>query len=230
MPLRESGPFMNPALTTSSTHTELKALPVFPLPTAVLLPGTVMPLHLFELRYRQMIEDHLAKGGERIVVVRLQPGFEETYEGRPPIFPIGGVGQILEHEQRADGTHDIVLRGVARAALDELPPREGELYRRAHSRILRDRDFASPHQINTLFTCATSITRTLRGRFPDFELGIGPDDAPSAVIDVVADRLVSDPDIRQNILEERSQKERLDILMASLSRLMVALADHQAPS
>ena len=55
-------------------------LPVFPLPNAVLFPGTTLPLYVFEPRYRQMVEDVL-RHGRWIAVALLRPGYDADYEG-----------------------------------------------------------------------------------------------------------------------------------------------------
>ena len=86
-------------------------IPVFPLPNVVLFPNVFLPLHIFEPRYRAMIGDAL--GGDRIIgMVLLQPGFETDYEGRPPIYSVGGAGVITHSEPMADGRYNIVLRGL----------------------------------------------------------------------------------------------------------------------
>jgi Lon protease-like protein len=63
----------------------LASLPIFPLPNAVLLPGGLLPLHVFEKRYREMTRDCLA-GHQLMGVARLRPGFESSYYGRPPVY------------------------------------------------------------------------------------------------------------------------------------------------
>ena len=86
-------------------------LPVFPLPNVVLFPSVFLPLHIFEPRYRTMVDDAL--NGDRIIgMVLLRPGWERDYEGRPPVYPIGCAGVITHAERLADGRFNIVLRGM----------------------------------------------------------------------------------------------------------------------
>jgi uncharacterized protein len=86
-------------------------IPIFPLPNVVLFPNVFLPLHIFETRYRQMVEEALA--GDRIIgMVLLRSGWEGQYEGRPPIYPIGCAGVITHAERLADGRFNIVLRGM----------------------------------------------------------------------------------------------------------------------
>jgi Lon protease-like protein len=86
-------------------------LPLFPLPGAVLFPNVFQPLHIFEPRYREMVGDALA--GDRLIgMVLLRPGWEQDYEGRPPVYPVGCAGLITFSERHDDGRYNIVLRGL----------------------------------------------------------------------------------------------------------------------
>jgi Lon protease-like protein len=107
------------------------SLPIFPLPTVVLFPNVFLPLHIFEPRYRQMIADALA--GDRIIgMVLLKPGFEDNYEGRPPIFGTGCSGLITHVERTEDGRFNLILRGLEKFIVHgEEDPAEGTQYRRA---------------------------------------------------------------------------------------------------
>ena len=95
-------------------------VPVFPLPNAVLFPNTVLPLHIFEPRYRRMVEDAM-RGERQIAIALLRPGYEQEYEGSPAIHTIGTVGKI-ERLRRLPGGHFLLdLVGVGRARLREIP-------------------------------------------------------------------------------------------------------------
>jgi hypothetical protein len=86
-------------------------IPIFPLPNVVLFPNVFLPLHIFEPRYRQMVEDALR--GDRIIgMVLLQPGWEPAYQERPPVYRVGCAGVITHSERLADGRFNIVLRGM----------------------------------------------------------------------------------------------------------------------
>jgi Lon protease-like protein len=87
------------------------SIPVFPLPNVVLFPSVFLPLHIFEPRYRRMVDDAL--NGDRIIgMVLLRPGWEGNYEGRPPVYRIGCAGVITHAERLPDGRFNIVLRGM----------------------------------------------------------------------------------------------------------------------
>lgn len=86
-----------------------QSLPIFPLPRTVLMPGTTLPLHVFEPRYRALVA-HCLETHRVMGVATLQPGFEENYEGNPALYPEIGVGQIVAHQPFVDGRCNIVLR------------------------------------------------------------------------------------------------------------------------
>ena len=94
-------------------------VPIFPLPDVVLFPATLLPLHIFEARYRDMVTDALA--ADRIIgMVLLRPGWENDYEGRPAIYPVGCAGLITHAERLQDGRFNIVLQGMEKfKVLDE---------------------------------------------------------------------------------------------------------------
>ncbi|MBW2375273.1 MAG: LON peptidase substrate-binding domain-containing protein [Deltaproteobacteria bacterium] len=106
---------------------ELARLPVFPLPRVVFFPGTALPLHLFEPRYTEMIEDCLDNGCTAMAVALLAPGWEDHYDGDPAIYEIAGAGRIVAHQRQPDGTHDVILHGLDRVRLHEFPNETGSV-------------------------------------------------------------------------------------------------------
>ena len=68
-------------------------VPIFPLPNVVLFPSALLPLHIFEPRYRAMVVDALE--GERLIgMVMLQPGWEADYDRAPRVYRVGCAGFI----------------------------------------------------------------------------------------------------------------------------------------
>jgi hypothetical protein len=95
---------------------DLGAVPLFPLPGVVLFPRAVLPLHIFEDRYRAMTADAL--GSDKVIAMALlKPGWEKSYYGRPAIEPVVCVGRILSHEILHDGKYNFLLQGVQRARI-----------------------------------------------------------------------------------------------------------------
>jgi Lon protease-like protein len=88
-------------------------LPLFPLPNLVFFPGTRLPLHVFEPRYRQMIADAL-DSDKRFGIVLLRPGWEADYFGAPPIYAFGTMGTIEQAVPLDDGRYNILVHGDVR--------------------------------------------------------------------------------------------------------------------
>lgn len=92
-------------MTALATGTRLS---IFPLPGALLFPGMHLPLHIFEPRYRAMVNDSLARD-RRIAMIQPKGGGE-----KPPLFEIGCVGRIADVEAMEDGRFNVVLEGLSR--------------------------------------------------------------------------------------------------------------------
>ncbi len=109
-----------------------RPMALFPLASVTLMPHAVLPLHIFEPRYRQMVRDALDGPGQIAMAVFEGDRWQQEYHARPPIRPAVCVGQIVQHQQLDDGRYNIALHGVCRARiLDELPPDGERLYRTA---------------------------------------------------------------------------------------------------
>jgi len=95
-------------------------LPLFPLPDVVHFPRTELRLHVNEPRYRRLVCDLEADEEENrwIGVVLLKPGWVQSYEKTPEIFPGGTAGQLMEIEELPDGSANILLYGGFRFELE----------------------------------------------------------------------------------------------------------------
>ena len=142
----------------------LDSLPVFPLPNAVLLPGMVLPLNVFEPRYLDLV-DHVIEGGGHIGVPLLRPGYQENYEGRPDIEPNFGIGRLVSHQRLPDGRRFIRLQGLGRVhALDEHPSPEAEAgFRQFSVEALPEAPVEDSHQLEVLKAQLERICSTLDG-------------------------------------------------------------------
>jgi Lon protease-like protein len=96
------------------------AVPMFPLGRVFLFPHQVLPLHVFEPRYRRMVED-LLDGTGRFVLATIPDGEVETAQRPPAVLPVAGLGEILRHERLPDGRFMIWVLGLARARIAEAP-------------------------------------------------------------------------------------------------------------
>ena len=93
--------------------TDLPAvIPVFPLDGALLLPGGVLPLQIFEPRYLNMIDDAMA--GERIIGMIQTTGEGERARPRPALARVGCAGRITSYSETSDGKYLIALTGLCR--------------------------------------------------------------------------------------------------------------------
>src|SRR3990172_8157939 len=109
---------------------------LFHLPNLVLFPHVVQPLHVFEDRYREMVEDALVT--DRLISMAvLEPGWEPEYEGRPPVAPYACLGKIVTHHRLKDGRYNLLLLGLRRVRIArELDPMRS--FRQAKVELLHD--------------------------------------------------------------------------------------------
>ncbi|QDT68371.1 Lon protease [Planctomycetes bacterium MalM25] len=111
---------------------------VFPLPAPSLFPRTLVPLHVFEERYLELMHDALDSDG-LIAMAVLKPGWEIDYASRPPVEPIACLGKIVTHHRLENGRYNTLLAGVSRVRLlEEIePPRA---FRRARVDLLAEQE------------------------------------------------------------------------------------------
>ncbi len=208
------------------TQAQLDDLAVFPLPGAVFFPHTLLPLHIFEPRYRQMVTDALEEEAP-IAVTLLRPGYEREYEGRPDIHTVAGIGHIVHHERMADGRFNIVLQGAGRVRIaEEHPPQK--LYRRVRASLLEDdlqNTQAIAEQMSTLRGCVFGLGN-LRPRLAGLlskRLSTLTD--PAALSDNICSLLLPDHDIRQAMLEQLRVDVRLQTVNAVLTEVLLDSSD-----
>ena len=188
-------------------------IPLFPLPETMLFPGVSRPLLIFEPRYRAMIADAL-KGDRIIGMVRLRPGFEKDYEGRPPIYAVGCAGRIEQYEQLPDGRYVIVLQGLT--AFRVLSEDQRKPYRLGRVEAVPDR--LEEQERLTLSSLRNRMASLLVRVLP---LGVDPPDASlddDEFVNVVAQNLPMSEDDRQDLLERSSVLARAKALIDRLDR------------
>ena len=203
--------------------------PVFPLPNVVLFPHLSLPLHIFEDRYRQMVEDVL-EGDRLLVLAQLKPGWETQYEGRPEIHEMVCLAKIVADERLPSGRYNLVVRGVHRAVVTAelqtaLP------YRMARLELYRD--FYAGESIVPRDVRHRELLLGARKLFPQSEIDpffsqlldagipLGP------LCDILANALPLAAAIKQEILEELDADTRSDIL---LEHVREALSDRDQES
>src|SRR3954471_13772532 len=109
---------------------------LFPLPDLVMFPHVMQPLHIFEPRYRELLNDALDSDG-LIAMSVLAAGWEEDYDGRPEVLPHVCLGKVVTHQRLADGRYNIMLLGSRRARIiRELTPERS--FRQAEIELIED--------------------------------------------------------------------------------------------
>jgi Lon protease-like protein len=174
-------------------------VPIFPLPTLVLFPHTVVPLHIFEPRYRRMVADAL-KGEKLIAMALLKPGWEKDYEGAPPVHDIVGVGRILRDEMTEEGRFNILLEGIARARIEQLLPPDP--YRRAKVRVLQEPPLHPSPDLERLRLGLLAVYASLLNPAPPAQARIEHSLSLGTLCDLLAALLDVEVTEKQAILEE----------------------------
>jgi Lon protease-like protein len=206
--------------------TVAEVIPLFPL-SHVLLPGMPLPLHIFEDRYRELLDDIAdAPGGARFGVIALRSGTEArsetTVEDGPDLEPIGTLAEIIELEPRDDGTSDLLSVGSRRFRIEKLLP-TGKPYLRAVVQFLDEQDgqLTDEQELRAreLIEVFDAILIRLAGRATGSEL---PDDANQLSYQISA-RLPLPPGERQALLTDATTAERLDRVSTLLRREIALL-------
>lgn len=206
----------------------LDALAIFPLPDAVLLPGGLLPLHVFEPRYRTMTRDCL-DGSRVMAIARLDGGRGEGR--RPPVYPSIGLGRIIASDELADGRYLLVLRGIGRARIErELP--QTRPYRLVRASLVDDAP-ACPVRSRALHgqlvAMCDRLALTLDRGGDELRTLAHAADTPGECADAVAAALIMDPQERQLLLETPDPLERLERTANHVGRLVCQLAPCVGP-
>ena len=115
---------------------------LFPLPNVVLFPGVVQALHIFEPRYKLMVEEAIA-GDQLIAMAMVKPEQLSTAGDRPALFDTICIGKIMTHTKLEDGRYNVLLAGVRRARILEEVNFELD-FRKARVELLLDSESGEP--------------------------------------------------------------------------------------
>ena len=199
-------------------------VPIFPLPDLTFFPHTLLPLHVFEARYRAMVMDCLARD-KRMGVVGLKPGYEPVYDGRPAVYQVAGVGRIVQCERLASGRFNIVLKGESRVRIDRELPAD-TLYRMVAATPLGETG-AEGDGVGALAARVTGrclgILRAVSRPTAEMEESLAGA-APGALCDRIASAVIPEADVRQAMLEELDVERRLSRLAEALDDLYTQLS------
>lgn len=204
-------------------HPSLIDVPLFPLPGVVLFPGTVLPLRVFEPRYRRLLRDVLAS--EKLIgMAQLKPEPGEI-AGAPAVFDVVGVGRVVAHRELADGTSQIALLGQGRGRITIEIARAP--YRIGRLESLPDRMPDEAGEMLAAFTgmmetAQALISRTLRDEACDeLQKALKERAEAGAITDLLASVYVDDSALRQVLMENSDVLARTRILQAIMERLLI---------
>jgi Lon protease-like protein len=217
-------------------------IPIFPLHSVVLFPQTVQPLHIFERRYRQMVEDSIEKsptgdsqdGPPIAMAVTDVVASKSGVFSEQPVRPVVCIGRILQDERLPDGRHNILVHGICRAKIRSLMDPEGDrLYRSAMMRPIESSLSTNPSPV-----VRDALRQLLMGdRLSRMHASeavrswIDRDDVPvETLIEMASFVLVKDEAIRYRLLEEPDPSERARIVHSELEHIdrLVMIGDRQA--
>ncbi len=195
----------------------LQRLMIFPLPGAVLLPHSEVPLHIFEPRYRKMTRDCHAGPGV-LALAQLAPS-PSPMPGAPRVLPVVGVGILERVEPLADGRFNILLKGVLRARIrEELP--SSEPYRVVMAEpLLDDPAECAQQEVQRAADDLRRLLLALSTVRPDADgealsIAARAQDA-GELADLAAGALLESPQERQGVLEALRLTRRLQLVSAS---------------
>ena len=198
-------------------------VPIFPLPDVTFFPHTLLPLHVFEARYRVMVIDALERD-RRLAVVKLKPGFEATYAGKPDVHAVAGLGEIVSCERLATGRYNILLRGESRVRLErELP--SDTLYRLVRARRLADTEpggDVAPALARIRASCKT-LLQALTRPADLLDTALAEGQAAGVIADRVAAAVLPDAATRQRLLETLDVGARVTTVADALEALVKEL-------
>jgi Lon protease-like protein len=187
-------------------------LPLFPLGT-VLFPGALLPLHVFEERYRVMVRDLLGAPPEArsFGVVAIREGHEVGADGIRALHAVGCVARLRRVEPYDDGRFDLVSSGDRRFRLTGLD--DGAAYLRGEIELLSEPAGEDPTRVAALVADAFAGYREALGARPE-ELTADP----GALSYLVAAGAVLDLTDKQRLLEAPDTTSRLQAELALLRR------------
>lgn len=213
-------------------------LPVFPLSGVLLLPSTRLPLHVFEARYRAMVEDALEEGSPIGMIQPLVPADDHrapedekaAIDEPPELYRIGCAGAIQSAKQLEGGRWIVLLKGLRRFRVDrEVGLRRG--YRRVvpdWSPFAHDGEEQLDEESTARLLEALERFGVRRSLDLDFE---ALEELPGVtLLDGVSAALPFEPAERQALLEAEDAAARLDVLLGLMEMDAGLRTDDDGPS
>jgi Lon protease-like protein len=190
-------------------------VPVMPLPGALLFPHALLPLYIFEPRFREMLA-HALHHHRMFCVALIKPERGE-WRSSEDFFPIATVGLVRACVERSDGTSNLILQGLQRVEFTDFA--QETPFPIAKIRALESQPEPSVQtealsaKVLELYTKFKGLGRPLPEKLEEY-LSDLPD--PEMLADLMAFTFVGDPVRRQNLLEELDLNQRLRLLIQYL--------------
>jgi len=190
-------------------------VPVMPLPGAVLFPHALLPLYIFEPRYREMLE-HALRRDRMFSVALIKPSCPE-WQAREDFFHFATVGLIRACVGRGDGTSNLVLQGLHRVRFTSFeqetpfPVAKIDLVESSDDTTVETE--ALGEKVLELYRKLKRAERQLPPKVDRYLEQLGD---LEMLADLVASTFVDDPLRRQKMLEEQSVNQRLRLLITFL--------------
>jgi Lon protease-like protein len=182
--------------------------PLFPLPGFFLFPGSIVPLHIFEPRYCQLIDD-LIDGCGRLVLGTVPDEYSDQLPGSPPVHTIAGLGEIARHEKLPDGRRYLIwLFGLARVRVHEVA--SDRLYRRVSYEPLQEIPIVDGHRA----LLRAELGQAVRKRCKEFE-ELPVDLADACLIDILIQKLQLPPGETMQLYSEPDMERRAHSALAA---------------
>jgi Lon protease-like protein len=187
-----------------------------PLPGALLFPHSLLPLYIFEPRYRQMLKHAL--GHHRMFCVALLKPHCADWQSPADFFQTAGVGLIRACVERSDGTSNLILQGLERVRFADFE-QEAPFPIATIERVESASDFSV--ETDALATKVLELYSNVKADGPrqlppKVDRYLSDLSDPAMLADLVASTFVSDPLRRQRVLEERSVNQRLRFVIQYL--------------
>lgn len=204
-----------------------REFPIFPLRQTVMFPHTVVPLHIFEPRYRQMLDDALDRVGQLVTATTHPDAEKEKPNDPPPLLPVGCVGQIVDHERLSDGRYNILLQGLCRVEIEELNEATDErLYRLGRLSPVVDSEAGEHDRPEARDLIRMALQGPGIGRMSmaeDLQSLLDRDEAPlDAIVDLLAHPLLRENKDRSEYLSLATLPERLALLLRTMRYINAA--------
>jgi Lon protease-like protein len=190
-------------------------VPVMPLPGAVLFPHALLPLYIFEPRYREMLE-HALQRDRMFSVTLIKPSCPE-WQATEDFFHVATVGLIRACVGRGDGTSNLVLQGLHRVRFNRFE--QETPFPVAKIDIIESKNAGSvetealAEKVLELYRKLKRAERQLPPKVDRYLAQLGD---VEMLADLIASTFVDDPLRRQQMLEEASVNQRLRLLITFL--------------